>query len=256
VSLNHLGENVSTEAAAREVCSSYIHMLEELHARHLPGNISIKLTQLGLDLEKDLCAALAKRIASRARELGRTIEIDMEGSRYTDVTLDIFEGVQRQSRNVALAIQAYLYRSESDLKRLEPLRPKIRLVKGAYREPKNIAFQEKTAVDANFRKLTTQLMEGAARGTLSPAIGSHDPMMARHAQAEGARLKVPKDKYEFQMLYGIRRDLQEQVFKDGHLVQVYVSFGTDWCPWFMRRLAERPANCWFVLRSLLAERRT
>jgi proline dehydrogenase len=253
ISLNHLGENVTTEAAAREVCAGYIHMIEELDAQNLPGNISIKLTQLGLDIGKDFCAPLVGSIARRAAELGRTIEMDMEASQYTDATLDIFEIVQRESGNACLAIQAYLYRTESDLKRLEPLRPKIRLVKGAYREPKNIAFQSKAAVDASYKRLTTQLLEGAARGTFFPAIGSHDPMMAAHAQSEAARLKLPKDKYEFQMLYGIRRDLQEQVFRDGHLLQVYLSFGTDWCPWFMRRLAERPANCWFVLRSLWAE---
>jgi proline dehydrogenase len=254
VSLNHLGENVSSEAAANKVFGTYVHLLEQLHARNLPGNISIKLTQLGLVVSRDFCENLTRNIARRARELHRTIEIDMEGSAYTDVTLEIFEAVQRASGNVALAIQAYLYRSEDDLKRLEPLQPKIRLVKGAYREPKNIAFQEKCAVDTNFKRLTTQLMEGATRGTFFPAIGSHDPAMAAHAQAEAARLQVPKNKYEFQMLYGIRRDLQEQVFERGNPVQIYVSFGTDWCPWFMRRLAERPANCWFVLRSLLAER--
>jgi proline dehydrogenase len=253
VSLNHLGENVSTEAKAREVCDGYIHMLEELHAKELPGNISIKLTQVGLDLGKEFCAGLAAQIARRAAEFDRTIEIDMEGSKYTDVTLDIFEGVQREFGNAGLAIQAYLHRSVNDLRRLEPLRPKIRLVKGAYREPANIAVQGKPAVDAAYRKLTTQLMEGAARGTFFPAIGSHDPMMAAHAQNEATRLGVLKDKYEFQMLYGIRRDLQEQVLKNGNLVQVYLSFGTEWCPWFMRRLAERPANCWFVLRSLWAE---
>jgi proline dehydrogenase len=255
VSLNHLGENVSTEAAANKVFETYVHLLERLHDRKLPGNISIKLTQLGLAVGREFCENLAQNIARQASELDRTIEIDMEGSAYTDVTLDIFEAVQRASANAALAIQAYLYRSENDLKRLEPLRPKIRLVKGAYREPKNIAFQEKSAVDANFKRLTTQLMEGAARGTFFPAIGSHDPAMAAYAQAEAARLHVPQDKYEFQMLYGIRRDLQDQVFREGNPVQVYVSFGTDWCPWFMRRLAERPANCWFVLRSLLAERK-
>jgi proline dehydrogenase len=253
VSLNHLGENVSTEAAARDVCAGYIRMVEELHAKNLAGNISIKLTQLGLDLGKDLCTSLTGGIAARAAELGRTIEIDMEGSAYTDATLDIFESVQRESGNAGLAVQAYLHRTENDLRRLAPLRPKIRLVKGAYREPKSIAFQGKSAVDASYRRLTTQLLEGAAAGTFFPAMGSHDPMMAAHAQAEAARLKVPKDKYEFQMLYGIRRDLQEQVFKDGNLLQVYLSFGTDWCPWFMRRLSERPANCWFVLRSLWAE---
>src|ERR1700733_170484 len=253
VSLNHLGENVSTEAGARDVCAGYIQMIEELHAKNLTGNISIKPTQLGLDLGKDLCASLALSIAKRAAELGRTIEMDMEGSAYTDATLDIFESVQRETGNCGLAIQAYLHRSEKDLQRLAPLRPKIRLVKGAYREPANIAVQGKPAVDANYRKLTTLLLEGATRGLYFPAIASHDPFMVAHAQSEAARLGLPKDKYELQMIYGIRRDLQQQARDAGNILQVYVPFGTDWCPYFMRRLSERPANCWFVLRSLVAE---
>ena len=253
VSLNHLGENVSTETAAREVCAGYIGMLEEMHAKNLKGNISIKLTQLGLDIGKDFCRSLAREIAARASALGLTIEMDMEGSVYTDATLDIYENVQRDCGNVGLAIQAYLHRSEKDLLRLAPLKPKIRLVKGAYREPKNIAVQSKKDVDASYKHLTTLLLEGAAQAACFPAIASHDPFMVAHAQAEAARLKLPPDRYEFQMIYGIRRDLQNEVFDAGHGLQVYVPFGTDWCPYFMRRLSERPANCWFVLRSLIAE---
>ena len=253
VSLNHLGENVTSEAAAREVCAGYIHMAEELHAENLSGNISIKLTQLGLDIDKELCRSLAREIAVRAATLGRSIEMDMEGSVYTDVTLDIFESVQRELGNCGLAVQAYLYRTEKDLQRLTPVKPKIRLVKGAYREAKKIAFQKKSEVDENFKKLTTYLLEGAALGNYLPAIASHDPAMVGHAQAEAARLKLDKSRYEFQMIYGIRRDLQEQVHAAGNTLQVYVPFGTDWCPYFMRRLSERPANCWFVLRSLFAE---
>src|SRR6202030_4751192 len=154
----------------REVCASYIEMTEEMHAKNLAGNISIKLTQLGLDLRKELCTSLASSIARRARELGRTIEMDMEGSAYTDATLDIFETVQRGHGNTGLAIQAYLHRTEKDLQRLAPLKPKIRLVKGAYREPKKIAVQGKAEVDANFKRLTTQLFEGATQGTFFPAI--------------------------------------------------------------------------------------
>src|ERR1700722_16173012 len=172
VSLNHLGENVSTEAAAREVYTSYLEMTEQMHAKNLAGNISIKLTQLGLDLSKELCASLALSIAKRAAELGRTIEMDMEGSVYTDATLDIFERVQREWGNSGLAVQAYLHRSEKDLQRLAPLKPKVRLVKGAYREPKNIALQGKPAVDANYKRLTTMLLGGATQGTYFPAIAS------------------------------------------------------------------------------------
>ncbi len=229
VSLNHLGENVASEAAAREACAGYIRMLEEIRAKNLAGNISIKLT-------------------------GLTIAMDMEGSAYTDGTLDIFERVQRECGNAAgLAVQAYLYRTENDLRRLAPLKPKIRLVKGAYREPKNIAMQAKSAVDASYKRLATLLLESAVQGNFFPAIASHDPFMVAHAQAEIARLKLPPDRYEFQMIYGIRRDLQQEVHAAGHTLQVYVPFGTDWCPYFMRRLSERPANCWFVLRSLIAE---
>jgi proline dehydrogenase len=255
VSLNHLGENVSTEAAAREACAGYIDMIEKLYARSIPGNVSIKLTQLGLDISKDFCAFLARAIAKRAAQLQRTIEMDMEGSRYTDVTLDIFEGVQREAGNSCLAVQAYLHRSENDLRRLAPLKPKIRLVKGAYREPKAIALQSKADVDANYKRLTTLLLEGAAQGTFFPAFASHDPAMVAHAQSEAARLGVAKDRYEFQMIYGIRRDLQQLVHLAGHTLQVYVPFGTDWCPYFMRRIAERPANWLFVMRSVLAESR-
>ena len=253
VSLNHLGENVASEAAARAVRDGYIHMIEELHAKTLTGNISIKLTQLGLDINKELCRAMAREIAARAAALGRTIEMDMEGSGYTDATLDIFESAQRELGNCGLAVQAYLFRTEKDLRRLAQVKPKIRLVKGAYREAKNIAYQKKDEVDANFKKLSTLLLEGAAQGSFLPAFGTHDPFMVAHAQAEAARLKLAKTAYEFQMIYGIRRDLQDQVYAAGDTLQVYVPFGTDWCPYFMRRLSERPANCWFVLRSLLAE---
>ncbi len=253
VSLNHLGENVASEAAAREACAGYIRMLEEIRAKNLAGNISIKLTQLGLDMSRDLCCSFAREIAARAAALGLTIEMDMEGSAYTDRTLDIFERVQRECGNVGLAVQAYLYRTENDLRHLAPLKPKIRLVKGAYREPKNVAMQAKSAVDASYKRLTTLLLEGAVQGDFFPAIASHDPFMVAHAQAEIARLKLPSDRYEFQMIYGIRRDLQQEVHAAGHTLQVYVPFGTDWCPYFMRRLSERPANCWFVLRSLIAE---
>lgn len=253
VSLNHLGENVTSAAAAREVSASYIHMVEELQAKNLTGNISIKLTQLGLDIDKEICRSMAREIAARAASFGRTIEMDMEGSAYTDATLDIFESVQRELGNCGLAVQAYLHRTEADLQRLAPIKPKIRLVKGAYREPKNIALQKKSEVDDNYKKLTTVLLEGAGQGTFLPAIASHDWNMVAHAQAEAARLKLEKSRYEFQMIYGIRRDLQGQVRAAGDTLQVYVPFGTDWCPYFMRRLSERPANCWFVLRSLLAE---
>ena len=253
VSLNHLGENVSTEAAANSVCVEYIRMTEQMNAHNLKGNISIKLTQLGLDLGQELCQKLTRQIVGRAAELGRTIEMDMEGTKYTDATLAIFENAQAEFRNCGLAVQAYLHRTENDLRRLAPLKPKIRLVKGAYREPKELAVQQKSDVDESYKKLTSLLLDGATRGEFYPAIASHDMNMVTHAQSEAKRLKLQESQFEFQMIYGIRRDLQEQVHAAGHTLQVYVPFGTDWCPYFMRRLSERPANCWFVLRSLIAE---
>jgi proline dehydrogenase len=252
VSLNHLGENVATAEQARQSRDSYIATLDALHRASLDGNISIKLTQLGLDLDQELCLTLTQEIAARARALDRTIEIDMEGSAYTAVTIEIFEAVQRCHGNAGLAIQAYLRRTQADLERLSALKPKIRLVKGAYREPANIAFQSKHDVDANYRKLLDFLLQ--PQNGFTTAMGTHDPALIDYASGKIRDYARPPEKYEYQMLLGIRRDLQEKLFLEGHPLRVYVPWGTAWCPYFMRRLAERPANMGFVLRSMLAER--
>jgi proline dehydrogenase len=249
--LNHLGENVATPEDARTSRDSYIEMLETIHRAGIDGNISIKPTQLGLDFDRELCLSLAGDIAAAATKLERTIEIDMEASTYTAATLDIFEAIQRQHSNAGIAIQAYLRRSESDLERLAPLRPKIRLVKGAYREPSSVAFQNKREVDDNYRKLLDRLLRPDS-GFVT-AIATHDPALQQYAIEAIRRSGISKDRYEFQMLLGIRRDLQDALFAQGHPLRIYVPFGTAWCPYFMRRLAERPANLWFVVRSLLAE---
>ena len=249
VSLNHLGENVTTREEAEGVKRSYINEVRALHNAGIDGNISIKLTQLGLDLDHALCERLTVEIAAAAKELGRPIEMDMEGTAYTDVTLDIFEAVRRRYDDVCLAIQAYLYRSEKDIERLAPLQPKLRLVKGAYREPPELAIQKKSDVDAAYRRLLERLLDGR----FVAAIATHDPAIQEYAKRLIRERKIPPEKYEFQMIYGVRRDLQEQVREQGHPLRVYVPFGTEWCPYFMRRLAERPANCWFVVRSLVAE---
>jgi len=249
VSLNHLGENVKTRKEAEDVKRSYIAETRALHSAGIDGNISIKLTQLGLDLNKVLCEQLTMEIAAAAKELGRAIEIDMEGTPYTDATLDIFEAVRRKYDDVCLAIQAYLHRSEKDIERLAPLQPKLRLVKGAYREPPALAIQKKSEVDAAYRRLLGRLLDGR----FVTAVATHDPAMQEVARGLIKQHRIPPEKYEFQMIYGVRRDLQEQVVRQGHQLRVYVPFGTEWCPYFMRRLAERPANCWFVIRSLAAE---
>ncbi|MCL6481129.1 MAG: proline dehydrogenase family protein [Firmicutes bacterium] len=249
ISLNHLGENVSTVREAEQARDSYIAMVHALEHERIDGNVSIKLTQLGLDLSPSLCLGWTDQIAAAAQDVGRTIEIDMEGSAYTDATLEIFEAVRKQRDNVALAIQAYLYRSERDIERLQPLRPKIRLVKGAYREPKQMAYQKKSDVDANYRRLLEKLLDGG----FPVAIATHDPAMLEFARAQLRARQLGEDRYEFQMIYGVRRDLQAELRRQGYPLRIYVPFGTEWCPYFMRRLAERPANVWFVLRSLLAE---
>jgi len=249
VSLNHLGENVKARKEAEDVKRSYIAETRALHSAGIDGNISIKLTQLGLDLDKVLCEQLTMEIAAAAKELGRSTEIDMEGTPYTDATLDIFEAVRRKYDDVCLAIQAYLHRSEKDIERLAPLQPKLRLVKGAYREPPALAIQKKSEVDAAYRRLLRRLLDGR----FVAAIATHDPAMQEVARELIRQRRIPPEKYEFQMIYGVRRDLQEQVVRQGHPLRVYVPFGTEWCPYFMRRLAERPANCWFVIRSLAAE---
>jgi proline dehydrogenase len=250
ISLNHLGENVTTEKEAHRVRDSYIEMLRALAARKIDGNISIKLTQLGLDISRDFCQQLSAEICSAAKELGRDIEMDMEGSAYTNSTLDIFEALRRRFENVAMAIQAYLYRTEKDLERLKPLAPKIRLVKGAYREPSKIAFQKKADVDKNYSRLIDVLLSGG----FLPAIATHDPAMLDYARQQIRARGIPPGRYEFQQIYGIRRGLQQQLRDQGHPLRIYVPFGTEWCPYFMRRLSERPANCWFVVRNLFAER--
>ncbi len=253
VTLNQLGENVITAEESRQSCDAYLEMLRALDRATLDATISVKLTHLGLDLDFKLCSSLTLEIAAQAAALGHTLEIDMEGSAYTDRTIDIFEAAQRQYHNVGLALQASLRRSEHDLERLAALDPKIRLVKGAYREPASLAFQKKSEVDANYRKLLDLLLRPRASGRFTAAIATHDPSLLDFARRTIEQYAVPLSQYEFQMLFGIRRDLQEQVHAAGHPLRVYIPFGSAWCPYFMRRLAERPANVWFLLRSLAAE---
>jgi len=254
--LNHLGENVATRDEARNARDSYVQILRSLRQAGIDGNIAVKLTQLGLDLDPPLCLSLTREIAAAAAAMRNSIEIDMEGSAYTEATLRIVETVQAEQGNAGVAVQAYLFRSQADLERLAPLKPKIRLVKGAYRESTFMAFQRKSEVDANYRKLLDQMFDrlllpnGAG---LRVAIATHDPALIDYACARIRRLRLMPHQYEFQMLLGIRRDLQQNVISQGHPFRVYVPFGEAWVPYFMRRLSERPANLSFVLRSLLAE---
>jgi proline dehydrogenase len=245
--LNRLGENVTEKDAAREVCGSYKQMLQEIADRKIDGSISIKPTQLGLDFGLDFCRDLTLEVVAEAARLNNFVEVDMESTAYTQATVDLFEAVRRQHDNVGLAVQSYLYRTEEDLRRLMPLKPKIRLVKGAYREPPNLAFPKKKQVDENFGKLMRMLF---ADGFV-PAVATHDEKMIDLAKVIAKESGRPADQWEFQMIYGVGRQLQLQLPQEGYRMRVYVPYGTEWLPYFLRRLSERPANLWFVIKNML-----
>ena len=245
--LNRLGEYVNDRREAEGIYENYIKMLDELAARKLAGTISIKPTQLGLLFDPALCRDLALRVVAHAASLSKFCEVDMEDSASVDPTLELFEALRRKHENTGLAVQSYLYRSKKDLERLKLLRPKIRLVKGAYLEPASVAFPKKRDVDENYRKLTRMLFSDS----FSPAIGTHDPNMIDYAKQVAREQGFGSDRFEFQMIYCVRRDLQDQLQKEGYQMRVYIPFGTEWLPYFMRRLAERPANMWFVAKAML-----
>ena len=250
VVMNQLGENVREAKEAEVAYASYRRILQELSNRKVQGDITIKPTQLGLDFAPDLCRELALQLAQEAETLGNFVEIDMEHSEVSEATVQLFEAVRARHPNVGLAVQSYLHRTEGDLSRLRSLHPKIRLVKGAYHEPENVAFPEKRQVDENYRKLMRVLFSDG----FYPAIATHDEAMLRMAIELARERGYRADSWEVQMLLGVRRDLQEKLVREGYRMRVYVTFGTEWVPYFMRRIAERPANMGFVLRSILGRK--
>ncbi len=249
-SLNYLGEKTTTHDEAFAAAQVYTQMLQTIHAENLDCNISVKLTQLGIDLDPALCAASMRDILTVARDRGNFVRVDMESAGYVDGTLDLYRSLRRDGfDNVGIVLQAYLYRTERDLESLLALRPRVRLVKGAYAEPAPIAYPRKADVDASFRRLSERLLQNVPM----PAIATHDERLIDHAKAFAHAHGIGPASVEFQMIYGVRRDLQERMALDGYHVRIYVPFGTQWFPYFMRRLAERPANVMFVLRALLLE---
>lgn len=249
VSLDSLGENVTTAEEAKRSAEAYHRLLDEIAARKLNANVSVKLTQMGLDLAENLATGITRGIVEHAARQNNFVRIDMEGSAYTERTLRMVRDLHCMDGNagkVGAVIQAYLYRSEQDVAELLSESIRIRLCKGAYQEPADIAFQKKSDVDANYVKLMKMLLKsGVYHG-----IATHDPRMIA-ATRDFARVeKIPPDAFEFQMLYGIRRDLQQELVREGWRMRVYIPFGTEWYPYFMRRLAERPANVLFVLKNL------
>ena len=247
--LDHLGENVSSKEEATEAANAYLRILEEISRTGITCNASLKLTQLGLDLGDDFAFENTRRVVDLAAQLGNFIRIDMESSNYVDRTLDIFFRLFADYQNVGAVIQSYLYRSESDLEQLIQAGARVRLVKGAYLEPASVAFQEKDEVDRSFVRLMQMLL---SRGNY-PAIATHDVAMIRATRRYAEQQDIEQARYEFQMLFGIRRDLQLQLVREGYNMRVYVPYGTHWYPYLMRRLAERPANVMFVLGNVARE---
>ena len=249
--LTELGEQVTHAAEAAAVRDRYRDALDRIGQRALPGHISVKLTHLGLDVDRDACLAHLLALAERAAGAGSFVWIDMEESRYVDVTLELFRRARAARDNVGVCLQAYLRRTLEDLVSLLPLAPAIRLVKGAYNEPPAVAFARKREVDGCYVMLADRLLQEAARGRARPAFGTHDLRLIAGIRERAAALRSSGDGYEVHMLYGIRAAEQRALARDGVRVRVLISYGTHWFPWYMRRLAERPANVWFVVRNLL-----
>ena len=249
--LTRLGENISDAAEAEEVVLHYVEVLDRVRAASLDAQVSVKPTQLGLDLGTDLCRRHLVRLAAHAQKTGNTLWIDMESTAYVDRTVDLYRALRAEFPNVGVCLQAYLYRTPALLDALIPLGPKIRVVKGAYREPPTLAFPDKAQVDEQFYELCVRLVsaEAQAAGAFL-GIATHDPTLIARLQAHLAAQQVSRDRYEFEMLFGIRRDLQGQLTRAGARVRVLISYGEYWFPWYMRRLAERPANLWFVAKNL------
>ena len=251
--IDHLGENTRTREEAVRAAQEYVRILDAIEEHGLDANVSLKLTQMGLDVDEELCHENVRRIVEHARERGNFVRIDMESSAYTDRTLALYERLREEGyANVGVVIQAYLYRSERDAERLIERGANIRLCKGAYAEPPDVAFPKKRDVDRNFLKLLAKLWspEAQARGVYV-AVATHDPKILEWARRYARDRKIPTEAFEFQMLYGVRRDLQRRLVEAGYRVRIYVSYGQEWYPYFMRRLAERPANLWFLVRNWL-----
>jgi len=250
--LTQLGENVSDAAEARAVRDHYLGVLEAIAGAKADAIISVKPTQLGLDLDRSLARDHLVSLAEAAQSRGNIVWVDMEQSGYVDATLELVEAARHQYANVGICLQAYLYRTEKDLQRLVPQGIGIRLVKGAYAEPADVAYPKKADVDANFLALATRLLEtSTTRGNLRTAFGTHDRALVDAIRMKAEAGGIPPEQYQVQMLYGIQRAEQERLATAGTRLMVLISYGAAWYPWYVRRLAERPANVWFVVKSLV-----
>ena len=261
--LDPLGEHTSSVEEANISADAIVSVLQEINKAGVKSNVSIKLTQIGMGLDEEICRLNLIRILNHAKQYCNFVRIDIEDTPYTDVTISIYKSVLERgftTRQIGLAVQSYLYRAEQDVRSLLELGTRLRLVKGAYNEPADKAYPKKADTDANYDLLAKLLIDGALKiedNTVSedglippiPAIASHDEKRIEFAKQYAEKVGLPKNAIEFQMLYGIRRDLQEQLAKEGYPVRVYIPFGEQWYPYFMRRLAERPANIWFFISN-------
>ncbi len=245
--LDHLGESITSEAATRHEVHEYQAALQQLAAAQVKANISVKLTQLGLDIDEQLCLRNTRALVEAATQHGNFVRIDMEDSPKTDVTLRIFRTLRAEFDNVGIVLQSYLYRTAQDLEDVLALGSRVRLCKGAYDEGAEVAFPAKSDVDANFVKLMQRLLKSG----IYHGIATHDEAMIAATKAFVRQENLAQDSFEFQMLFGVRRDLQMRLVEEGYRVRVYVPYGEAWYPYFMRRLAERPANIWFVVKNLI-----
>jgi proline dehydrogenase len=247
-----LGENLTRIEEADQVAAHYRAVLDQIRARRLDGEISVKLTQLGFDLDVDRTFQHASSLAAQAAESGKSFWIDMEGSAYTEATIAFYERLKAVHPNTAICLQAYLKRTAADIQRLLPLKPEIRLVKGAYAEPAAIAYGTRHDVDANYLALCVAMLEAVRiGGTVRIALGTHDVRLIELVAEHAAALGMSKANFEIQMLYGIRMDQQRRLAGEGYLVRDLIAYGEAWYPWYMRRLAERPANVLFALRQMV-----
>lgn len=251
VTFDQLGESVNQPAEARAAKDGYLRALDAIATHRVASQVSVKLTQMGLDIDPNLCLDHMRQILRRAKAIGTLVTIDMESSQYTQTTLNMFKTLREEFDNVGIVIQSYLYRSEEDMKMLYALGANVRLCKGAYKEPPEIAFPKKKDVDDNYRKLAQIFLQ--ANGNPNGAyldLATHDEKIINWAKAYTTAHHIDRKRFEFQMLYGIRSDLQRQLAAEGYTMRVYVPYGTHWYPYFMRRLAERPANVIFLVSHL------
>jgi proline dehydrogenase len=247
-----LGENITRLEEGDEVAEHYLGLMGDIRARDLDGEVSVKLTQLGYDLDVERTLAHCVRLAAKAAETGKTLWVDMEGSAYAEGTIAFYERLKATSPNTGLCLQAYLRRTAADIQRLLPLDPQIRLVKGAYAEPATIAYRTKHDVDTNYVALAVALLEGAKGGrSVRLGLGTHDVRLIEQIAEHAAAMGLPKHSFEVEMLYGIRVDQQRRLAREGYLVRDLIAYGEAWYPWYMRRLAERPANVIFALRQII-----